>query len=162
MKSVFIIAAPVFSLLVVACAGHASSVLPDTKVAPLQIQQALPAADLSVQMSADTSSTRVGQSVTYTIVATNDGPSASTLDTHVIPSRKLFPVVIQCAFGVSSDGPFCEPGIAQAHGQFTTTVIVDVLQPGNDAMTACVLSEGDTSDPNQRNNCATLRIAAKP
>ena len=156
-------AAPFLFLLLVACAGQSNSALPDTQVAPLRLApNSLPLADLSAQMSVNKLQAAVGQLVRFTIVGKNFGPSASTLDTHVIPSRKFDLVSIQCAFNVSSDGTFCEPGVAQAGQEFTTIVVVKVATPGSDGMTACVQSEGDTFDPNSQNNCATLHIDGEP
>jgi hypothetical protein len=164
MKLLCKAAAPFLLLFAVACGGQSNSALPDTQVAPLRkVQQGtLPLADLSVQITANKGHADVGQSVRFTIVATNNGPSASTLDTHVIPSRKFRLISIQCAFDVSSDGPFCEPGVAQSGGHFTTIVVAKVVTPGNDGMQACALSEGDTSDPNSKNDCVALHVMGAP
>src|SRR5579864_1379996 len=129
-------------LLAGGCAGNHA--LPNVNPAnePDAIRQmpiALPPADLSVRMSPERQRTDVGDTVTFTIIATNNGPSRSTLDTHVIPSAKLEIVAIQCAFNVSADGTFCEPGVANVGEQFPTIVSVKILRRGNAAMTACVL-----------------------
>lgn len=155
------------SLLLGGCAGQ--STLPNG-TAPTEphsdssriLTSGPPVADLSITVFANRRTTEAGSTVTFTMVGKNNGPNRSTLDTHAIPSKNLQILSIYCAFNVSSDGDFCEPGVAGVGAAFTTVVVARVVHPGNADMKGCVLSEGDTADPLSENNCATVRVLGKP
>lgn len=122
-------------------------------------------ADLSVTNSASVSSARVGDIVTYTIVATNNGPDASTVDVGEDLSSNFQILGVTCDRGVSSDGPTCEYQTV-ASGDAVTTRVVTKIRTGQARVandTACVTSEATTVDPNSSNDCASasVRITGK-
>jgi len=109
----------------------------------------------------------VGQYVTFTIVATNNGPDpAPTLDVYFnVALQGLENVVGICDLGISPDGIDCEyHGIAPGQ-TLTTTVVAELVSTGDKtaSLTACVQSETIINDPNAGNDCATatLKIVRK-
>lgn len=131
----------------------------------------LPAADLAlVSMTADVAHAKVGERVTFTIVATNNGPDAVDLDVvedpfqlygDVYPPADFTLAEESCSGGVSADTPACEWGVAQPGQTFTATAVmtVNASAPRMAANTACVISfAGPIDDPNPANDCVTTTL----
>jgi hypothetical protein len=131
---------------------------------------AVPVADLQlVSMTADVHHARVGQSVTWTITARNNGPDPVEVDLNCQPSGSDFslPGGPVCSSGVSSDGPFCEwiqPSVGELF-TLTESLTVNASAPRLASNTACAISfDGfDRDDPNPANDCMTktLRIVGR-
>ena len=121
----------------------------------------IPTADLTVvSNTVDVSHAKVGDRVTFTIVATNNGPDAATLDVVEGLSSALTLVAHRCDRGISADGPFCEYGTIQP-GETITTVAVAVVvgkNSRNATNTTCVRSEQVISDPDSSNDCASASV----
>jgi uncharacterized repeat protein (TIGR01451 family) len=128
--------------------------------------QVPPNADLAiVSNTANLSHAKVGQEVTFKIVATNNGPDPAELFVNEQALVGLVMVSETCDRGISADTPSCEYGVLQAGETVTTTVIAQVQATGSKyaSNTACVSSPDPLADPNTANDCATanLRIIGK-
>ena len=124
--------------------------------------QELPNADLAI-VSNTTSArhARVGQQVTFTIVATNNGPDAAqSLDVTATDLQGLQLVDEVCDLGVSADTPSCEYTDVQPGQTLTTSVVFEIVRTGDKTatLTACVTSEQPINDPTTSNDCATARL----
>jgi uncharacterized repeat protein (TIGR01451 family) len=108
---------------------------------------------------------KVGREVTFTIIATNNGPDAAELDVYETTLDGLRLISETCDRGISADTPACEYGIVGPGETVTTTAVVEVEgAKGKFANnTACVSSEEPINDSNTQNDCvtATLRIVGK-
>ena len=148
-------------LLVVAAACLAPSglVLADGAAAD-------PTADIAlVSMTAGSHHAKVGDSVTFTAVARNNGPDAVPLFTTFTTSNGLEPTDQICDFGTSPDTPSCEYTLL-ASGQSATSMLTVQILPGasrHEVVTACVTSPDVFTDPNPGHDCAssTLRIIGR-
>ena len=131
-----------------------------------------PHADLSiVSMTANVRHAKVGQDVTFTIVARNNGPEAADLNVVEDPWQLYgdlyqpadFALVEEsCDFGISPDTPACEYGPVQPGRAVTTMAVMTVKETASrDASnTACVFSwEGPIDDPDTANDCVTTTLA---
>ena len=119
-----------------------------------------PKADLAiVSNTASARHARVGQQVTFMIVATNNGPDAAELDVQVA-LRGLILVKQTCDLGISADTPSCEYGIVQPGQALTTTVVAQVVRTGarTATSTACVTSASPVNDPKTGNDCVTAAL----
>jgi hypothetical protein len=131
----------------------------------------VPTADLAVvSKTANVRHAKIGQEVTFTIVATNRGPAAADLNVvedpwQIYPDR-FRPADFQlgeevCDLGISPDSPACEYGLVQP-GETVKTVAVMTVVPtaGHYASnTACVFSwDVPIIDPNPANDCVTMRV----
>jgi uncharacterized repeat protein (TIGR01451 family) len=134
-----------------------------------QLQNTLTSVSADLAIVSNTASVRhakVGQDVTFTVVATNNGPDPSGLPVHVDEAlNSLRFVKTACDRGVHPDGPFfCEYSGVQPNESVTTTFVAEVQATGSHEAneTACVQS-GEPMDPDTSNNCATatLRIIGK-
>jgi hypothetical protein len=129
--------------------------------------QEVPNADLAiVSNTANLKHGRVGQQVTLTIVATNNGPDpAPTFDVSAMALQGLQLVDEFCGLGVSADTPSCEYTNIQPGQTVTTSVVAEVVSTGakTATLTACVTSEQPLNDPSISNDCksATLKIVGK-
>jgi uncharacterized repeat protein (TIGR01451 family) len=125
-----------------------------------------PTADLAiVSNTANVRHAKVGQEVTFTIVATNNGPDPADFFVNEQALVGLEMVSETCDRGISPDTPFCEYGFLQAGETVTTTVVARVQATGGRyaSNTACASSPETIADPNSANDCATtnLRIISK-
>jgi uncharacterized repeat protein (TIGR01451 family) len=129
--------------------------------AGLASAEGIPTADLAVvSKTADVSHAKIGDLITFTIVATNNGPDVAELDVvEDLPAALAF-VSHECDRGISPDGPFCEYGFLQPGETVTTTLVALVL--ATDAKyatnTACVLSEQAITDTDTSNDCASVTV----
>ena len=103
---------------------------------------------------------KVGELVTFTIVATNNGPEASQLDVIDQPLVGLHMVEETCDRGISPDTPACEYSQVQPGETVTTTVVAEVDGGvGKYATnTACVSNESGLPDPDPSNDCVTTTL----
>jgi uncharacterized repeat protein (TIGR01451 family) len=102
---------------------------------------------------------KVGEVVTFTVVATNNGPDPGEVDTYVGDQlTSLAPVRYTCDRGVSPDTPACEYGALDAGQSVTTILSAEVTATGAKfaRMTACVQPWNVDSDPS--NDCVTASI----
>lgn len=113
-----------------------------------------------VSTTANVRHAKVGQLVTFTIVATNNGPEASQLDVFEQPLVGLHMVEETCDRGISADTPSCEYSQVQPGETVTTTVVAEVDGGvGRYAMnTACLSNESGLPDPDPSNDCATTTV----
>lgn len=120
--------------------------------------------DISVRISADRHTVRVGQNVTFTVRVTNLGPDpAPFVDVyHNLPDQLSF-VSLTCDLGISPDTPACEYSMIEP-GQ--TVVSTLVATPNQDAphkrhlvTTATIQFEtADVVDPHLRNNSDSVVV----
>jgi uncharacterized repeat protein (TIGR01451 family) len=132
--------------------------------------QVVPNADLAiVANSADIRHGHVGQEITFTIVAINNGPDAVVnFFVRAVSLQNLHLVQEICDFGVSPDRPNCEYSNVQPGEELTTRVVAEIVAPSGKsnhiaALEACASSGSPINDPNPGNNCATamVRIVGK-
>jgi uncharacterized protein DUF11 len=126
-----------------------------------------PTADLAVvSNTVNPRHAKVGKAVTFTIVATNNGPDPAELDVYASRATDgLRAVELTCDRGISPDTPACEYGTLQP-GETVTTILVAEVQTADRkhaSDTACVQSEEQIIDPVASNECATstLRVTGK-
>ena len=135
-------------------------------VAAAATAQAVPNADLAVvSNSANVKHANVGDDVSFTIVATNNGPDAADFNV-TWASDQLRLVSESCDRGISADTPSCEYGVVGPGVTLTTTVVAEVISTGSKeaVSTGCVVEQpGFINDPNPANNCAdaTVKIVGK-
>ena len=133
-------------------------------VAPLASASTDPSVtDLAITQSASVSHAKVGEEVTFTSVAVNNGPDAITdsLDVHPTQVLGLEVVGITCDRGISSDGPFCQYGPVGVGEHRTTVYTAMVVATGSKtaSLTVCATRETtDFQDPNPANDCATTSV----
>jgi uncharacterized repeat protein (TIGR01451 family) len=120
----------------------------------------VPNADIAiVSVTPSVRFAKVGEVVTFTVVATNNGPDPAEVDTYVGNQLTgLAPVLYTCDRGISPDTPACEYGALDAGQSVTTTLSAEVAATGAKfaTMTACVQPWNVDSDPS--NDCATASI----
>ena len=104
---------------------------------------------------------RVGQQVTFTIVAVNNGPDVEDylLQVHMDVALNSLQggVGPTCDRHVSPDGPYCEYAGPIYPGQTLTQTVVEQVQATGSqyaSETTCANASG-AYDPNPNNNCAT-------
>ena len=130
--------------------------------------QAVPSVDLAiVSNTASVKHGRVGQQVTFTIVAINNGPDlAPSLDVYDNSALQGLQIVQEiCDLGISPDTPACEYHDVFPRQTLTTIVVAEIVSTGNKtaSLTTCVQSEVLINDPNIGNDCATatLKVVGK-
>jgi uncharacterized repeat protein (TIGR01451 family) len=127
--------------------------------AAISAAQGTPTADLAiVSNTASVRHAKVGDVVTFTIGATNNGPDPAELfvqTAQTLDSLKFESVT--CDFHISNDGTLCEYHVLQPGDTVTQTVRAQVQATGSRfaTETACVASPGPINDPNLGNDCAT-------
>ena len=128
--------------------------------------QPVPTADLAiVSNTASAKHAKVGDEVTFRIVATNNGPEAA--DFNVMWSSDQLQLVSEtCDLGISADTPACEYGTVEPGVTLTTTVVAEVLSTGSKLATGtgCMVEFPEViNDPDSANNCAdaTVKIGRK-
>ena len=112
-------------------------------------------ADLEVIKADDPDSVLVGETLTYTIVVTNHGPSTSTAElTDTLPASVTFVSATSTAgsCGESEGTVTCSLGVLDSGSSATTTIEVIPTATGTITNTASVT--GDVSDPDSENNIA--------
>ena len=128
--------------------------------------EVIPSADLAVVSNvANVEHAKVGDEITFTIVATNHGPDAAELDLY-FASGEMHLVSERCDLGISADTPACEYTIVEPGQTVTTTAVAEVLSTGSKHAvgTACIVEQAEVvSDPDSQNNCAaaTVKIVGK-
>jgi uncharacterized repeat protein (TIGR01451 family) len=128
--------------------------------------QAVPTADLAiVSYSASVEHAKVGDEITFTIVAKNNGPEAADFNV-TWASEQLRLVSETCDLGISPDTPACEYGIVGPGMSLTTTVVAEVVATVSKhaTSTGCMVEQaGFVIDPDSQNNCAaaTVKIVGK-
>jgi uncharacterized repeat protein (TIGR01451 family) len=123
--------------------------------------QAVPTADLAiVSNTASVEHAKVGDQITFTIIAKNNGPDAA--DFNVMwTSEQLQLVSETCDLGISADTPACEYGIVDPGQSRTTIVVAEVISISSKHAvgTACVVEQaGFINDPDSQNNCAAATV----
>jgi len=128
--------------------------------------QGIPTADLAiVSNTAGVKHAKVGHEVTFTIIATNNGPEAA--DFNVMWSSDQLQLVSEiCDLGISPDTPACEYGTVEPGVTLTTMVVARVLDTGSKHATGtgCIVEQpGFIVDPDPQNNCghATVKVVGK-
>ena len=120
--------------------------------------------DLSVTIVANRKEFKQGQTITFTITATNLGPDAAPLiDVFINMPDQLVFISLTCDRGVSNDGDRCEYQSLEAGGTVVSTLVgtrvieTDAMRFKQVATTAIVsLETAATADPNESNNTATV------
>jgi hypothetical protein len=167
-----LILAPSAQALVLTPPVEPPLVSPPEPVAPVApvVSEVPPNADLAiVSITANRRHAKIGRDVTFTIVATNNGPDATTLDVSeaaaVVPLGDFRLVSETCDLGISADTPSCEYGVVGPGETRTTTAVLEVIRAeGKFAKNvACVSSEQLLNDRDSQNDCATatIRIVGK-
>jgi uncharacterized protein DUF11 len=128
--------------------------------------QDIPTADLAiVSHTASVKHAKVGDEVTFTIIATNNGPDA--VDFSVMWSSDQLQLVSEtCDLGISADTPNCEYGTVEPGVSLATMVVARVLDTRSKraTSTACMVEQpGFIVDPDPQNNCgdATVKVVGK-
>ena len=128
--------------------------------------QPIPTADLAiVSNTASVKHAKVGDEVTFTIIAINNGPDA--VDFNVSWSSDQLQLVSEtCDLGISPDTPACEYGTVAPGVTLTTTVAARVLATGSKHATGtgCMVEQPSfIVDPDPQNNCgdATVKVVGK-
>jgi len=123
--------------------------------------QEVPTADLAIVSDiASVKHAKVGNEVTFTVVATNDGPDAAELNV-TWASEQMNLVFETCDLGISADTPACEYGIVQPGQSRTTIVVAEIISTGSKhaVSSACVVEQaGFINDPDSQNNCAAVTV----
>jgi Domain of unknown function DUF11 len=123
--------------------------------------QEVPNADLAVVSDiASVTHAKVGNEVTFTVVATNNGPDAAELNV-AWASDQMHLVSETCALGISADTPACEYGIVQPGQTRITIVVAEIISTGSKhaVSTACIIEQaGFINDPDSQNNCAAVTV----
>ena len=123
--------------------------------------QEVPNADLAIVSDiASVKHAKVGAEVTFTVVATNNGPDAAELDV-TWASEQMHLVSETCDLGISADTPACEYGIVQPGQSRTTVAVAEIISTGSKqaVSTACVVEQvGFFNDPDPQNNCAAATV----
>ncbi len=123
--------------------------------------EVIPNADLAVVSNvADVEHAKVGDRITFTIIATNHGPDAVELDLYWA-SEQMHLVSETCDLGISADTPACEYTIVEPGQTVTTKVVAEVLDTGSKhaVSTACIVEQaGLINDPDSQNNCAAAAV----
>jgi uncharacterized repeat protein (TIGR01451 family) len=126
--------------------------------------QVQPTAELAITKKVNTRNIRLGRSLTYTVVVTNNGPSVANdvvvTDTLAVPARN---VSIKASAGkCTGTVPFtCRLGTIQPGKKVTITVKLTPTTAGTARNTASVTSPG--TDPKTDNNIAGVSTTvAKP
>jgi uncharacterized repeat protein (TIGR01451 family) len=123
--------------------------------------QEVPNADLAiVSNTANVKHAKVGNEVTFTIIATNHGPDAAELNV-TWASEQMQLVSETCDLGISADTPACEYGIVEPGQTLTTIVVAEVISTGSKhaVSTACLVEQaGFINDPDSQNNCAAATV----
>jgi uncharacterized repeat protein (TIGR01451 family) len=135
-----------------------------TVTPPPGTPQGQPAAELAIVKKVNTRSIRLGQSLTYTVVVSNNGPAAASdvvvTDTLAVPARNVSikPSAGKCTGTV----PFtCRLGTIQPGKKVTITVKLTPTKVGTARNTASVTSPG--TDPKTDNNISGVSTAvSKP
>ncbi len=119
------------------------------------------AADLSLTKTASTDALRVGELLTYTLVASNVGPQVATgvLVTDSLPSQVSFASSSACV-EATSGSLVCDLSDLEVDGVITFTVVVTAESQGVALNTAQVMS--DLPDPDLTNNTATASVTIAP
>jgi len=130
--------------------------------------QEVPTADLAIVSNvANVKHGHVGQQVTFTILATNNGPdTALNLDVYDNSALQGLQILHEiCDLGMAPDTPSCEYSDVLPGQTLTTTVIAEIVSTGDKtaSLTSCVQSGGTSNDPNTGNDCATatLKVVGK-
>jgi uncharacterized protein DUF11 len=123
--------------------------------------EVVPTADLAVvSNSASVRHAKVGDEITFTIIATNNGPDA--VDFNVMWSSEQLQLVEEtCDRGISADTPACEYGTVAPGVTLTTTVIAQLLNTDSKYATGmgCMVEQPALiTDPDPQNNCATATV----
>ena len=123
--------------------------------------QEVPNADLAiVSNTANVKHAKVGNEVTFTIIATNHGPDAAELNV-TWASEQMQLVSETCDLGISADTPACEYGIVDPGQSRTTIVVAEVISISSKHAvgTACLVEQpGFINDPDSQNNCAAATV----
>jgi len=125
--------------------------------------QATSTADLAIVSNTSVKHAKVGDEITFTIVATNNGPDASDFNVYW-SSDQLSLVDMTCDLGISADTPACEYGTVQPGVTLTTIVHARVNETGAKYVvgTGCTVGNENT-DPESGNDCldATVHVVGK-
>jgi uncharacterized repeat protein (TIGR01451 family) len=122
-----------------------------------------PSADLSITKTGSPNPVTVGSNLTYTITATNNGPSGATgiSISDPLPAAMTFvsatPSQGNCSGTTTVD---CSIGSLSSGASATVTIIVTPSQTGSFDNTATVA--GNEPDPNLANNSATQMTTVNP
>ncbi len=121
----------------------------------------IPVADLAVSKAVDDSTPNVGSTVTFTLVASNNGPSAATGVTVLDQLPSGFTYVSDNGTGayVSSTGVWTI-GTLPNGGTTTLTITATVNATGNYTNTA--IADGDENDPIAANNASQVTPVPQP
>ena len=124
---------------------------------------AVPSADLSVDKDVDRSDALVGETVTFTVRATNRGPSVAT----GVSIADTLPTGLTFVSATASHGSYdagtglWTVGALDLLAEATLTLVASVDQPGALANNAAVASQ-DQVDPNPLNNSDAASVNAAP
>ena len=128
--------------------------------------QEVPNADLAVlSNAANVKHGHVGQQVTFTILATNNGPdtTANLFVNATFQGLELEEEI--CDLGVSPDTPSCEYSNIAGGQILTTTVIARIVATGSRtaALGVCASSPDPINDTDASNDCltATVKVIGK-
>ncbi len=130
----------------------------DTVTTPVTVRQA----DLSVNKTGPASA-KVGDTVTYTLTVTNDGPDASTgwTLTDPIPTGLVNPSTPTPGCSIAGGVLTCNGGPLAA-GASATITLTGTAGPGITSVTNSATIDGDDPDPDPGNNNDTVTTPITP
>ena len=117
-------------------------------------------ADVGVHKTVDTAAPLVGETVTFTVTATNSGPSPAT---GVVVNDAL-PAGLTFVSATPSQGTYAAPTwtigtLSEAGPPATLTIVATVTAPGALVNTATITEQTEV-DPNSANNSASVTLNA--
>ena len=133
-----------------------------------------PSADLSITKSANRSNAFVGQSVTYTLTATNNGPdnAPDAVVTDALPAGATFVSATPSSGACSGTSTVtCNVGALASGAKATVSIVAAMTTPETATNTASVSSPtlvtaaqnaAGAGDPNAANNSATATTTVNP
>ncbi|WP_244178728.1 DUF7507 domain-containing protein [Streptomyces rubellomurinus] len=124
--------------------------------------QVLPAADLSVTKSADTTTVTVGQTVTYRVTVRNAGPNTATgvTVTDALPAGLVF-ISATAAAGTYNPGTGQWTVGTLAVGA-TATLTLRAKATTTGPVTNTATAHGNEKDPHPENNTDSVTVCVKP
>ncbi len=152
----------------VAFASRATTFVPETQeffASDIFVRDERPRADLSVAKTDSPDPVVTRAALTYTVMATNNGPGAATDVTLVdtLPEARVTSVTASqgsCEFTATANTLRCDLGSLDAGGTATVSIVIRAPRPGTITNTAtAVANEPDTD---RTNNTATETTTVLP
>ena len=136
---------------------------PDNDQAEATVEEQTPFADLAVTQTVSNATPLVGETVTFTVTATNHGPEAAsglTLSDVVRAGLVLVSATPSQGTYTQDTGEWAL-GALPVQAQATLTLVVQVVQAGL-ILNVATKTAGDQVDPNISNNSSVVALTSEP